>query len=80
VKGWVSGIVNLSLAFSLGASMPALPNLAGAMIMIRWSTHIHISRTLTTDTAIEGAALSSSTIIFRSANGEILDKWRIQTD
>jgi drug/metabolite transporter (DMT)-like permease len=33
VKGWVSGIVNLGLAFSLGASMPALPNLAGAMIV-----------------------------------------------
>lgn len=33
VKGWVSGIVNLGLAFSLGASMPALPNLVGAMIV-----------------------------------------------
>lgn len=33
VKGWVSGIVNLSLAFSLGASMPALPNLASAMMV-----------------------------------------------
>jgi len=31
VKGWVSGIVNLCLAFSLGASVPAWPNLAGAM-------------------------------------------------
>ena len=31
VKGWVSGIANLGLAFSLGASVPALPNLAGAM-------------------------------------------------
>ena len=31
VKGLVSGSVNLLLAFSLGASMPALPNLAGAM-------------------------------------------------
>ena len=31
VKGLVSGVVNLTLAFSLGASMPALPNLAGAM-------------------------------------------------
>lgn len=31
VKGWVSGIVNLSLAFSLGASIPTLQNLAGAM-------------------------------------------------
>ena len=33
VKGWVSGIVNLGLAFSLGASLPALPDLAGAMIV-----------------------------------------------
>jgi len=33
VKGWVSGIVNLGLAFLLGASMPALPDLAGAMIV-----------------------------------------------
>ncbi len=33
VKGLVSGIVNLGLAFSLGASMPALPDLAGAMIV-----------------------------------------------
>ena len=33
VKGLVSGIVNLVLAFSLGASMPALPNLAGALIV-----------------------------------------------
>lgn len=33
VKGLVSGIVNLGLAFSLGASMPALPNLAGAMMV-----------------------------------------------
>ena len=33
VKGWASGIVNLGLAFSLGASMPALPSLAGAMIV-----------------------------------------------
>ena len=31
VKGLVSGSVNLCLAFSLGAAMPALPNLAGAM-------------------------------------------------
>jgi drug/metabolite transporter (DMT)-like permease len=31
VKGLVSGAVNLILAVSLGASMPALPNLAGAM-------------------------------------------------
>lgn len=33
VKGLISGIVNLGLAFSLGASMPALPNLAGAMLV-----------------------------------------------
>lgn len=33
VKGLVSGIVNLGLAFSLGASMPVLPNLAGAMVV-----------------------------------------------
>jgi drug/metabolite transporter (DMT)-like permease len=33
VKGLVSGSVNLILAFSLGASMPALPNLAGAMVV-----------------------------------------------
>lgn len=31
MKGLVSGAVNLILAFSLGASMPALPALAGAM-------------------------------------------------
>jgi drug/metabolite transporter (DMT)-like permease len=33
VKGLVSGAVNLGLAFSLGAPMPALPNLAGAMMV-----------------------------------------------
>jgi drug/metabolite transporter (DMT)-like permease len=33
VKGLVSGVVNLIMAFSLGASMPALPNLAGAMVV-----------------------------------------------
>lgn len=33
VKGLASGIVNLGLAFSLGALMPALPDLAGAMIV-----------------------------------------------
>ena len=33
VKGWVSGFINLSLAFSLGAPMPAIPNLAGAMLV-----------------------------------------------
>jgi len=31
VKGWVSGAVNLGLALSLGAPMPALPNLSAAM-------------------------------------------------
>ncbi len=33
VKGLVSGAVNLILAFSLGVSMPALPTLAGAMVV-----------------------------------------------
>ena len=33
VKGLVSGTVNLIIAFSLGASMPALPNLAAAMVV-----------------------------------------------
>jgi drug/metabolite transporter (DMT)-like permease len=33
VKGLVSGAVNLILAFSLGASIPALPNLAGAIVV-----------------------------------------------
>lgn len=33
VKGLVSGTASLILAFSLGASMPALPNLAGAMVV-----------------------------------------------
>lgn len=33
VKGLVSGTVNLIIAFSLGASMPALSNLAGAMVV-----------------------------------------------
>lgn len=33
VKGLVSGVVNLILAFSLGASMPALPGIAGAMVV-----------------------------------------------
>ncbi len=33
VKGLVSGVVNLILAFSLGASMPALPNVVGAMVV-----------------------------------------------
>ncbi len=32
-KGLVSGAINLVLAFSLGASMPTLPNLAGAMLI-----------------------------------------------
>jgi hypothetical protein len=31
VKGLVSGIVNLGIAFSLGAQVPALSNVAGAM-------------------------------------------------
>jgi len=33
VKGWTSGTVNLGLAFSLGAAMPALPQLAGALVV-----------------------------------------------
>lgn len=33
VKGLISGTVNLILAFLLGASMPALPDLAGAMVV-----------------------------------------------
>jgi drug/metabolite transporter (DMT)-like permease len=33
VKGLVSGIVNLIIAFSFGASMPAWPNWAGAMVV-----------------------------------------------
>lgn len=33
VKGLVSGAVNLMLAFALGASFPALTNLAGAMLV-----------------------------------------------
>ena len=33
VKGLVSGSVNLLLAFVLGAAVPALPNLAGAMLV-----------------------------------------------
>lgn len=33
IKGLVSGAVNLALAFSLGASMPSLPNVAGAMLV-----------------------------------------------
>jgi len=33
VKGLVSGAVNLILAFSLGASMPTLPNMAVAMVV-----------------------------------------------
>jgi len=33
VKGLVSGTVNLIIAFSLGASLPALPNLAAAMVV-----------------------------------------------
>jgi drug/metabolite transporter (DMT)-like permease len=33
VKGLVAGSVNLLLAFSLGATLPALPNLAGAIVV-----------------------------------------------
>ena len=33
VKGWVSGVVNLVLAFSLGAPMPATPDVAAAMLV-----------------------------------------------
>lgn len=33
VKGLVSGSVNLTLAFALGASMPPLPNVVGAMMV-----------------------------------------------
>ena len=33
MKGMVSGAVNLILAFSLGASIPRFPNLAGAMVV-----------------------------------------------
>lgn len=33
VKGWVSGTINLGLAFSLGASIPSMPNMLGAMIV-----------------------------------------------
>jgi drug/metabolite transporter (DMT)-like permease len=33
VKGWTSGAVNLSLAFLLGAAIPALPQLAGAIVV-----------------------------------------------
>lgn len=33
VKGLVSGVTNMILAFSLGASIPALPNLVGALVV-----------------------------------------------
>ncbi|WP_174849728.1 DMT family transporter [Yersinia artesiana] len=33
VKGLVAGLVNLALAFSLGATLPPLPNLAGALLV-----------------------------------------------
>lgn len=33
VKGWVAGIVNLALAFALGATLPPLTNLAGALLV-----------------------------------------------
>jgi drug/metabolite transporter (DMT)-like permease len=32
-KGLVSGIVNLALAFALGATLPSLPNVAGALLV-----------------------------------------------
>ncbi|CQJ42393.1 DMT family transporter [Yersinia enterocolitica] len=33
VKGLVAGVVNLALAFTLGAPLPPLPNLAGALLV-----------------------------------------------
>ena len=33
VKGWTSGTVNLGLALSLGAAVPALPQLGGAIVV-----------------------------------------------
>jgi drug/metabolite transporter (DMT)-like permease len=33
VKGFVSGVVNLALAFALGAALPAMPIAAGAMLV-----------------------------------------------
>src|SRR3546814_4795672 len=33
VKGLVAGVVNLTLAFSVGASLPAVPSLVGAMVV-----------------------------------------------
>ncbi|ADZ42805.1 TPA: EamA family transporter [Yersinia enterocolitica] len=33
VKGLVAGVVNLALAFTLGATLPPLPNLAGALLV-----------------------------------------------
>jgi len=33
IKGWVSGTVNLTLAFFLGAQMPAIPDLTSAMLV-----------------------------------------------
>ncbi|HDL7603424.1 TPA: EamA family transporter [Yersinia enterocolitica] len=33
VKGLVAGVVNLALAFALGATLPPLPNLAGALLV-----------------------------------------------
>jgi len=33
VKGWVSGLVNLGLAFALGAPLPVLPDLAAALVI-----------------------------------------------
>lgn len=33
VKGWVSGLVNLGLALTLGAPLPAMPGLAAALVI-----------------------------------------------
>ena len=33
IKGLVAGVVNLTLAFALGAAMPAWPNIAGALLV-----------------------------------------------
>lgn len=33
IKGLAAGVVNLTLAFALGATIPPLPNLAGAMVV-----------------------------------------------
>lgn len=36
VKGGVAGVVNLALAFALGATLPPLANLAGALLVGFW--------------------------------------------